>query len=241
MSVGRIQPALSTNSTRVSHARLERLLLASGAAYFILSGLAFSLVPPLPAPATPVAVIAAYFADHRSAFLANTFLNCLNQALFLWFLGGLRALLGRVEGGEQTLARVAYGSGVLGAAVLLVFTMLSGGLVYRAAGAGDPAVVRVFYDCFNVGFTLAGLPLASFLAAASALLIVRKMSAWLGWVGLLVALAQVVAAAGILIEAGPLALGSPFGFAAFLLFFVWVLIASVVFSRRRVWDQMTAG
>jgi hypothetical protein len=71
-------------------------------------------------------------------------------------------------------------------------------------------------------------------------LIGRKLATWLGWFRVLVALAQVVAAAGFLITEGPLALGSPFGFAAFLLFFLWVLLASIALGRRRVWESVEA-
>ena len=219
----------------------ERLMLASGVLYFILSGIAFSLVPPLPKPDAPIATIVTYLANNRMGFLVNNYLNCLNTVLFLWFLSALRTLLGRAEGGEQTVSRAAFGAGLASAVVLLVFTMISGGIVFQAAAEGDPAVIRALYDILNVGYTLAGLPIAGFLAAASVVLIGRRLSPWLGWFGALVALAQGLAAAGILIAGGPLALGSPFGFVTFLLFFLWVLLASIMLGRRRVWESVEAA
>src|SRR2546430_12931070 len=82
-----------------------------------------------PGPDEPVATIAGYLADHRSAILAGDVLIAAAAVPFLWFLGAFRGYLGEAGGTRLSAAAVLRARG--GARGRLV----GGG---RPAGPGPP-------------------------------------------------------------------------------------------------------
>lgn len=62
------------------------------------------------------------FFEQRGAILAGDFLIGLGWALFLWFLGSARSYLHAHEGDDARLASIAFGGGLVGAALVLAST-----------------------------------------------------------------------------------------------------------------------
>ena len=57
---------------------------------------------------------------------------------FIWFIGALRSLLGRAEGGEGRLATTAYGGGLIAVATLMVgFGLAAAAELHPAARPGN--------------------------------------------------------------------------------------------------------
>jgi hypothetical protein len=122
--------------------------------------------------------------------LAEAVLFGVASALFLVFLGGLRAFLARAEGQEPRLAPAVVAAGAvtsglvsLQAAVLTALVALRDNeLGVRAEGSAW-AVRALFYLEGTVG-NLALFPFAVFLmAAATVVLRTGVLPRWLGWAG----------------------------------------------------------
>jgi hypothetical protein len=211
-------------------------MLWSGAGYVALMAVGFA-VGQHPSPGAPLEEVARFASEHRTGFLVTTYLTCLSQAVLIWFLSGLRVLLGRAEGGDQPLSRAAYGSGVMSASVLFTSSAIAAGLAVRPLGDARRELVHGFFDLFNLGFALAAIPLAGFLAAASLVLVGHGRLRWLGWVGLAGAAAQLAgsavvffAPAGVAIPSG---LTEPVDALADVLLLGWLVLTSAMLARGR--------
>jgi hypothetical protein len=135
---------------------------------------------------------------------------------FLSFLGTMRDMLVRAEGGPGTLSALVFGPG-------LVFTGLYvGGVSLFAAPAAladdsdfklDPNTAQMLNDA-GYFLLVGGVMVASILvlSASTAALRTGILPAWLGWVGLVVAVAMLFA----------------IFFVPILVFVAWVLVVSLV-------------
>ena len=181
----------------------------------------------------PTSKITAYFTDHRSRVLASMYVGGLALVFFLWFLGSLRDGLTRAEKGTGRLAAVTFGAGVAIAALSAAMTAVQTTLAFKAAGAGDAAIIRAFFDLSNMLGTFLLFPAVVFLLAASAVMIrTGAIARWLGWAGLVNAVVQIIAAAALFTDSGPLAAGGAFGFIAFILALLWILAVSSLLVMR---------
>jgi hypothetical protein len=139
------------------------------------------------------------------------------------FFGRLYSVLR--EGGGSRLAAVALVAGVVGAgihvAVYAPFAALAIG-----KEPFDPEVARFAFTLSGAFFVLAWLPLAAALfAAAGAILQSKVLPRWFGWVTLGQA---IVFVAGLFLLAVTLG-----GFVAYPLFWLWLILGSIVLIRRR--------
>jgi magnesium-transporting ATPase (P-type) len=159
-----------------------------------------------------------WYADdgNQTKQIVAWFLYVASALAFLSFLGTLRDMLVRAEGGPGTLSALVFGPG-------LVFTGLYvAGVSLFAAPASlagdsdfklDPNSAELFS---NAGYFLlvGGVMVASILvlSASTAALRTGVLPAWLGWIGLVVAVAMLFA----------------FIFVPILVFVAWVLVVSLV-------------
>jgi hypothetical protein len=210
----------------------ERQAFAGGIA-FSVSQLAVMLyfvilVLPQMGPPDAVAQHIAFYTQHGATLRLGNYLMTLPMPFFLLFLGGLSGVLRRTEDGDSTLATAAISSGAIAAVLWPLSAVLNNiGLDIAQAG-GDTATIMALDAIGAYMLALSALPRAVLLAAASVgLLQGRFMPRWLGWLGLLLAVASLAGSATLVVSQlfPVLALGT-------LLFEVWILLLSIVLLRR---------
>ena len=143
----------------------------------------------------------------------------------LWFLGSLRSALRRAEGGTGRLSAIAMAAGV-GSLILLLGA--AGVFVSAAFNAVDPGNVNFQFDLSThemvvgagFGLFIFHLVLAGALVAATSVVSIRTavFPKWLGWVGVLLALALVF----------PLV-----SFFALFAFWAWVVVIVILLLMGR--------
>lgn len=157
-------------------------------------------------------LVASFYTNYEGRLLAEAILFGVASALFLVFLGGLRAVLAPAEGQQPRLAPVVVAAGAVATGLVLLqaatltalITLEESALGVRAQG-GAWASRALFYLHGAVG-DLALFPFTVFLAAAAAAMLrTGALPRWLGWVGaafgLLVGLLAVGSIAGL--DIGP--------------------------------------
>lgn len=177
----------------------------------------------------PVAKITAYFANNRSALLAQSLLFVLGAAIFVWFVGALRSYLARAEGAAGMLSSVAFGAGIAWVGISLAAQAFQIGLAISSKHEVVPAPVGIMWALF----TVAAIPIAVMLAAtAVASFRYKAFPAWLGWLALTAAAGYLLVLLGIVVESGPLSPTGWITYAAYPLYVVWLLCATTVMVRR---------
>ena len=177
--------------------------------------------PPFDAPA---AVIHSYF-EARDPWLyaAGSYLGVLGVAAFLWFLGGVYVTLRDSEEGPAWRSTVALISGLV--AMAAVLTGDWDPAVFRIDEGVDPQLARFAFDTGNLSFASAWVLLGSFsLATGWLVLSSRALPAWLGWWALVAGFGLVGARA---------VWTTPFWYAPYALFWLWVVALSVRLLRGR--------
>lgn len=210
--------------------RRQRWGAASGFAV-ILIGAAATVFERGPVSADdPAASVAAYFADNADALRAQSLLFVLGTGALLWFLGSLRGFLSEAEGGSARLSAVAFGAGVAWVALSLVAQAFQIGVAGTPGGEVPPALITTM----DASFIVAGLPLAVMLVACAVVSLRTKVfPAWLAWLSMAAAAAQVASLLGIVVQSGPLALDGWFTlYAPYPLLVVWLAVTSAVMVVR---------
>lgn len=205
-------------------------LCAIGAVVALLAS-AF-IVPQPPKVDAPTAKILAYYIDHRRALVFSQWLAGLGAALFLWFVSSLRGAWTREPGSASELSAVAFGGGVVLAAVALMGTALNLTLVYLARNIQNSTdLVRALYAGQALTLTLVFFAAAVFLAGGG--LLVRRLGApWLGAAGIVLAVYDLLAAGAISDFKGVRSPTGPLPFAAFLALLAWILATGVIILTR---------
>jgi hypothetical protein len=141
----------------------------------------------------------------------------------LGFAATLWAALRRAEGEVGWLTVAATASGLI-----MVSLGIGGGYwsmaVFRVEDGLDPQVARTLFDLGNFTFAntwvaLAGLAFAVGLAA----LFRNAFPRWLGWASLVLSAALLIARA---------AWTTPVAFVPYMLFWLWLIVLSVILYRR---------
>ena len=212
--------------------RWERLAAATGIVFVVLSVIALVAGGQAPRPDDPDQEIVSYFVDNRSGLLFQAYLFGLASIFFLWFVGSLRSHLRRAEGETGRLSAVAFGGGVATVATFFLGTSLSAALAFRVAQT-DPGVAVALFHVGSQAFTLSSFTAVVLVAAASVVIIrTGALPSWLGWLGGLLSLAFLVSGFAVFVESGPLASGGAYGYIVFGVFFLWVLLASMLLVQR---------
>lgn len=216
--------------------RWEQIGAAGGIVFVALQLLSQALIQAggsEPAFDAPAAEIEAFFMNRNMQLaLTGGFLSVLSNIAFIWFLGALWARLRRSEGEPGWLSLVAFASGLAGMAAILG----SGGWELALLRLGDgleTETFRLLFDLGNFAFAAYWVALAGMLLAAGVVTIRDgALPRWLGWFGLLVALALLAVRAVWFTASGA-------KFLPYMLFWVWLIAASISLIRRT--DAATSG
>jgi hypothetical protein len=182
--------------------------------------------PPFGAPAEDII----RFFETRDArlFEVGTYLAAIGLIVFLWFLGGLWAVLRRAEGEPGWLSAIVLGSGLLFLASVTHGWNLA---MFRVEEGIDPQIARLAFDMGNFGFASSWIPVASLLIASGWIILeTRVFTRWLGWGAIVV---------GIGLLASRAAWTSAVVFVPYLLFWLWVIAICVTLLRRRETESVT--
>lgn len=210
--------------------RREKIGAAGGIAFVLLQVTGQILIqvggsePPFDASAVE---IEAFFMNRNIPLsLAGGYLSTLSIIAFLWFLGALWAGLHRSEGEPGWLSLVAFASGLAGIAAILG----SGGweLAILRLGEGlEAEMLQLLFDLGNFAFAAYWVALAGMLLAAGVVTIRDgALPGWLGWFGLLVAVALLAVRTVWFTASGV-------KFLPYALFWVWLIAASISLIRKR--------
>ena len=141
-------------------------------------------------------VLAAHYDENSGSILAGSFVFMLGAAVFVWFLGTLRARILWSEGGVGRLAAITFGAGIVTAVMAIglaapeAAAALSADQLDRAIEPGAADALAALGDGFFIGGEAAVVVL--FLAAGLASLRFRALPAWLGWVSIVFAIAALL-------------------------------------------------
>jgi hypothetical protein len=140
--------------------------------------------------------------------------------LFLPFLGYLYSVLRRAEGEGAWLSATAFGAGLVDLTIKL--GSIAPGFASRTEGL-DPQLHQALEKMNSVAFIVTMLPLGVMMAAVAAVALkTRVLPLWLGLLAAITAPACLINGTFLDAEFGP----------AFLLFLLWVALASVVLTLR---------
>jgi hypothetical protein len=210
----------------MSGKRLEQVAAAGGIAFVVLESMGQGLIqmggaePAFGAPADEI--MAFFLARDETLFNWGGYLSLLSFIALLWFLGALWAAMRRAEGDPALLSMVAFGSGLVGVAALTGGTWAMA--VFRIREGLDPQIGRTLYDLGKFAFATSWVFYASLLLAAGvAAILYRTLPRWLGW-------ASIIVAIGLLV--GRIIWTSQAAFVPWVLFWLWLIIVSVVLIRR---------
>jgi hypothetical protein len=201
---------------------LERLAPLAGVLFTVIFAVGFLTSGETPdSDATGEEVIKHY--DDTGKILFSVILLLLAAIVFMFFAGTLRRHF--AAEGPDWLASVVFGGAVVYVVGLGLFASSQIALT-DAADANQPAVAQALNVLDNNNFPPAVIGLAVvLLGSAWHVLAARSLPIWLGWVALVL---------------GIVALAGPIGFAAFLLFPLWVLVVAIILFRRTGTRQPTA-
>jgi hypothetical protein len=212
--------------------RHARYAAATGIFFFVLVVIGFVVQHKPPASDASATEVLEYVKDHRDNLHLVQAIFGLAGFFFIWFIGALRSLLGRAEGGEGRLATTAYGGGLIAVATLMV------GLGLAAAAelhpAADPEITRALIDA-SLLVPAVGAPAAAVFFLGNGLSILRSgyLPSWLGWLGIVAAVFNAIGISAVFTDHGAFAGDGVIGFfAGFLLFIIWVLAASIALVRK---------
>ena len=166
--------------------------------------------------------IVAHYADdgNRTNDIVLTMLLAAASLAFIWFTGHLRAVLATASPGSA-LSSIAMVAGAASAALLAVAAATFGSISFTYGEADfvlDPNTARLV-GSIGYGIFVASMWCAGLLVVATSLVALRTrvLPAWLGWLGIVVALLLVPA----------------FMFFPVFALLAWVLVVSVVLLIRR--------
>jgi hypothetical protein len=195
--------------------RWERWSALAGVLFVALFAVALALSANSNDDPTELATWLADSGNRNQQFVA-WFLFIASALAFLSFLGTLRDMLVRAEGGPGTLSSLVFGPGLVFIALYIVGTSMfaaPAALADETKFKLDPNTAEMFSDA---GYLLlvAGVMVASILvlSASTAALRTGVLPAWFGWAGLIVAVAMLFAVF----------------FVPILVFVGWVLVVSLI-------------
>ena len=210
------------------HAAPERSLAFSGLAVLLTGAVGGALERGWPSAADPAAV-ASFIEQHRTAILGQSMAFVLSAAIYVWFFAALRSLLARAEGEGSVLSSLAFGGGLVWAALQMVSQALQVGVAMAPTATLQPATLWMMAAVFSIS----NLPLAlTLLATALVAFRTGVLPRWLAWIAVFAAGAQVALWIGTVVRHGPLA---PDGWLTYVLYpsiALFLLPTTVLMFRR---------
>jgi hypothetical protein len=170
-----------------------------------------------------------FLAANRTAALWQGMLFLLGAALFMWFLGSLRAFMLRHEPNRGRVTMVAFAAGMVGygMTMLALAPQIALTLPDRSWIGATTAAMAV--DLGYVMLTVANVPIAvMYVAVAVVSLRDGAFPSWLGWLSVAAAGCSAVLALSLIDPTGPVA---PQGWLSYLLYLgpvVWLTATPTV-------------
>jgi hypothetical protein len=216
--------------------RWERYGAAAGVAFAVLVLVSYFMLPSPPHVNASFRKIGDYYANHRKAILTSNVIGTFGALAFIWFLGHLRHVLNRAEGGVEALSPIVFGSGMATIIVGIMAAIPASVLAFSSQEEvinSNAGIVRLLYDMNTIMYSLLFLTAGLFaIAAASAMVRKELVGPWLGWVGMgVAALTWASGSAGFYVTTYS-GFWTGFSVVALLSFVAWVLAASVVMLRQ---------
>jgi hypothetical protein len=177
----------------------QRSAALSGIVFVVLMLVGASFVLDVPKGDASAQEIARYLTDsgNHTRNIIGAYLWVLGGLAFLWFVAGLRSVLRRAEGDTDTLSNLVLGAGVVFTAVWSVSAAALASVAYAVefsdARVSEPDLVTVLPSLGGLLLLLGGGFAGVLLLAATSILIFRTgvLPRWLGWFGIVVAIALV--------------------------------------------------
>ena len=192
---------------------------------------AIALTPPhAPNSESPGARIVHYATIHRGQLLASDLLFALGLAVLMVFAAGLHRIIRRAESSDGWLAVASVASAVAGAGIFGAGTALFMVVPYRPAT--DPAVARAFWDAGWLAYNTAGFAFVAWIAVVTvATLRHRTLPLWTAWIGVPVALINLVGPFAVKAGNGAFSPQGWFAQVVGLSFGVWLITVSLAAWR----------
>lgn len=211
----------------MSNVRWERMAAASGVVFvplFIGAGILIGSAGGELVENIDPAIVAQRLADNTGQLFAGATLAGLAAAALLWFAGSLRAILRPGEGTAGRLSAVAFGGGVLGAALIVTAAILSAAAAFDLADhlGLDEAATAVY--SLGGGMAFFGTAFALGLLATAASLVMVRTGTFPKWLGIWGLITGIV-----------LVLGWATFFATFIagaVALLWLIATSIVAVRK---------
>jgi hypothetical protein len=166
----------------------ERLAALSGVVAVVLWVIGVVLEEVSNLPGEDPNEILSWFQDESNTILSGAFIFMLGSLFFLIFVGALRVRLVRAESESAFLSAIAFGAGLVVAALTLLIPgpNLAGALAEDDLTPEAAQALTVVDDAFFVGAELA----AALLLVATGLAILRygALPRWVAWISFLFAL-----------------------------------------------------
>jgi hypothetical protein len=204
----------------------ERVAAIGGIAYVALSMASQGLIqiggaePSFDAPAAEI--VAFFEARNTQLFDIGAYLQLLALVAFLWFLGGLWAMLRQAEGQPGWMSLIVVASGLAFVGSLSAGWQLA---VFRIGEGLDPQIARLTFDMGNLAFANSWVPLGSMMLAAGAVMLgSAALPRWLGWSALGI---------GVGLLGARIVWTLFIAFIPWMLFWFWLIALSVVLLRRQ--------
>ena len=213
--------------------RHTRYGAATGILFVLLVIVGFIVTPKPPAADASVAEVFEYVGDKQNTLHAVQLIFAAAGFFFIWFLGTLRSLLSTAEGVEGRLANTAFGGGLIAVATLIVGFALAATAALHPATNG-PELTHALIDASLI-VPAVGAPAAAVFFAANGLSILRSgyLPGWMGWLGLVTALFNLLGIGAVYTDSGVFAADGVLGFfIGFALFLLWILLASILLYRK---------
>jgi len=206
------------------NAQLSRWAPLSGIAFVVLLIVGLVLIADIPDADAPDQEIADYLAD-SSVHVRNIiglYLWTLAGVSFLWFVAHLRGVLRQAEGEAGTLSGLAFGAGVVFAALLMAsaaaIAAVAGAIELGNATEPAPDFVRMMPQLGYATLLFGGAFAAIVLIVSTSIVALQTgaLPRWLIWLGFAAALVLLLA----------------FAFLPMIALPIWVLAVAVVLLRR---------
>ena len=212
----------------------HRVHAATGIAFVAVSVFVLFVVPLPPAAGAPTSEMAAYYRDHGDRFLFGNYIIMLAFPLFLWFVGFLDHVLNQAGANPRPPpSALVLHAGSIYAAICFAIGGLAQTLPFRCADGSDLSIVRTVSDLMNLGLASTYIPAALLVGAASvSILRIVTLPRWVGVLGLIIMVVQLLGSLSLAARSGFLAAGGPFAAGAYVGFLVWILVVSIVLVVR---------
>src|SRR2546421_9950784 len=152
----------------MSERQWEQLGAATGVA-FVVALIASAFIAPTPPHIdASTSKILNYYADNHRAILAGSVLSGISGLLFLWFLGHLRHVLQRAEGGVEALSPIVFGAGITTVIIGMLGALPGAVLAFSAHEEvinSNAGIVRMLFDMNTLMNSLLFLAAGLFAAA----------------------------------------------------------------------------